>query len=60
MIGAAALFGLALSLQLPDQLRAHAPNDSVAIAVRADVQPVIDGKDDDLVWRTAPEITGFR
>jgi hypothetical protein len=60
MIGAAALFGLALSLQLPDQLPAHAPNDSVAIAVRADVQPVIDGKDDDLVWRTAPEITGFR
>ena len=28
-------------------------------AVRADVAPVIDGKDDDAVWRTAPVIDGF-
>jgi hypothetical protein len=59
MIGAA-LLGLALSLQLSDQLPVHAPTDTVAIAIRADVQPVIDGKDDDPVWRTAPTITGFR
>ncbi|HEU5357734.1 MAG TPA: DUF5916 domain-containing protein, partial [Gemmatimonadales bacterium] len=29
-------------------------------ATRATVPPVIDGRDDDAVWRTAPAITGFR
>jgi hypothetical protein len=29
-------------------------------AVRAEQPPVLDGRDDDPVWATAPEITGFR
>ena len=35
------------------------PDSSVG-AVRADAAPVIDGKDDDAIWKTAPEITKFR
>jgi hypothetical protein len=31
-----------------------------AKAVRADVPPLIDGRDDDAVWRIAPAITAFR
>ena len=34
--------------------------DSSTVAVRADEAPVIDGRDDDAVWRNAPPITGFR
>lgn len=72
MIGVAALLGLALSLQVPQQVptradagpstpvRIGAPTDSGASAVRAGVPPVIDGKDDDEVWRIAPVITGFK
>ena len=74
MIGLSALLALALSLQAPDQLTARvdarpstplphrigAPTDSGTTAVRADAAPVIDGKDDDAVWRTAPPITGFK
>jgi hypothetical protein len=72
MIGIAALLGLALSLQVPEQplarmdgrastpSRSAAPTDSGAIAVRASPPPVIDGKDDDPVWRTTPVITGFK
>ena len=30
------------------------------MAVRASAPPVIDGKDDDAVWRDAPPITGFK
>ena len=74
MIGLSALLALALSLQAPDQLTARvdarpstplphrigAPTDSGTTAVRAAAPPVIDGKDDDAVWRTAPPITGFK
>src|SRR6202163_4644149 len=72
MIGVAALLGLALSLQLPEQvpttptarpltpMRITAPTDSGAMAVRANAPPVIDGKDDDQVWQTAPVITAFK
>ncbi|MGA9836262.1 MAG: DUF5916 domain-containing protein [Gemmatimonadaceae bacterium] len=35
------------------------PTDSSAVAVRAMAPPVIDGNDDDEVWRTAPPITAF-
>src|SRR5258707_3075032 len=72
----AALLGLSLSLQLPDQAPARAdarathpashssrigaPTDSGVTAVHADAPPTIDGKDDDAIWRTAPQITGFR
>ncbi|MEO6211852.1 MAG: DUF5916 domain-containing protein [Gemmatimonadaceae bacterium] len=31
-----------------------------AVAVRAAAPPTIDGKDDDAIWRTAPEITAFQ
>ena len=37
-----------------------APTDSGAVAVRATKPPVIDGTDDDAVWRDAPPITAFR
>jgi hypothetical protein len=72
MIGVAALLGLALSLQVPEQvapradarpsmpLRIGVPTDSSAIAVRAVAPPVIDGKDDDQIWRSAPPITAFQ
>jgi Domain of unknown function (DUF5916)/Carbohydrate family 9 binding domain-like len=72
MIGFAALLGLALSLQISEQptartdarppttSRSAAPTDSGAIAVRASPPPVIDGKDDDPVWRATPVITGFK
>ena len=76
MIGVATLLGLALSLQAPDQVptradarpsapfpvasRIGAPTDTGATAIRADAPPVIDGKDDDAVWRTAPLITRFK
>ncbi|MCC6242956.1 MAG: carbohydrate binding family 9 domain-containing protein [Gemmatimonadaceae bacterium] len=33
---------------------------TVARAVRAAAPPVIDGRDDDAIWRTAPVIDGFR
>lgn len=36
------------------------PNDTLATATRADVAPVIDGKDDDKVWRVAPTISDFK
>ena len=35
------------------------PTDSSAVATHADVAPVIDGVDDDAVWRAAPEIADF-
>jgi hypothetical protein len=72
MIGLAALLGLALSMQVPEQVpttpaarplapvRITPPTDSGAMAVRASAPPVIDGKDDDPVWQTAPVITGFK
>ena len=74
MIGVAALLGLALSLQANDQVPARtnvrqstslpsrigAPTDSGVSATRADTPPVIDGKDDDPIWRTAPPITAFK
>jgi hypothetical protein len=44
----------------PASVRIGAPNDSGASATRASVAPVIDGRDDDAVWREAPPITAFR
>jgi hypothetical protein len=74
MICLMTVLGLGLSLQLPQNRLATArgdtvhgaahrvppPTDSGAVAVRATVAPVIDGKDDDPVWREAPPITAFR
>jgi len=76
MIGAAALLGLTLSLQAPAQVPARVdaraatpvpvaqriglPTDTGVTATRADAPPVIDGKDEDAVWRTAPPITAFK
>jgi hypothetical protein len=72
MIVMAAALGLALSLQVPQGNHAGsafgrstgdahvpAPTDSGAVAVRASTPPVIDGKDDDAIWREAPAITAF-
>ena len=35
------------------------PTDSGAVAIRTQTPPVIDGKDEDAVWRDAPPITAF-
>ena len=40
--------------------RVPPPTDSGAYAIRAEVAPVIDGKDDDAIWREAPPITAFQ
>src|SRR5712692_5908940 len=40
--------------------RVPAPTATTVVAVRARHAPVIDGKDDDAVWREAPAITTFR
>src|SRR5215217_4873441 len=73
MYATAALLLLALARQEPTQASSAAVDgpkpvvkmtigtaDSVVGAVRATSAPVIDGKDDDAVWKTVPEITGFQ
>lgn len=69
MIGIAAALGLALLLPQAPHLAAAGPGprparrplvtDSGAVATRTAIPPVIDGKDDDAVWREAPPITAF-
>src|SRR5207244_11003286 len=52
-----------LSLQTsadPQAARVPPPGATSAVAVRADRPVVVDGKDDDPVWRLAPAITEFR
>ncbi len=44
----------------PDTARAAARAEAVAVAVLAPSPPVIDGRDDDEVWRLAPPVTDFR
>ena len=71
MFSVTAALGLALCLQHPVQAgsvadtsaaspHVTAPTDSAATAVRATVPPIIDGRDDDEIWRTAAPITAFR
>ena len=70
MLGVAALLTLGLSLQGPEKTTGRvdppaAPAPAAvtagsAVAVRAARAPVIDGRDDDAVWATAPVITQFR
>jgi hypothetical protein len=70
IVAALSLLGLALSLQATQQgpitttgsasFTVPPPTDTSATAVRAASAPVIDGRDNDQVWRTAPEITGFK
>jgi hypothetical protein len=72
MIGFVAVLGFALNLQASQQISARAdaqattraavplPTDTSATAVRAGASPVIDGRDDDQIWRTAPPITAFK
>ncbi|HEX2693802.1 MAG TPA: DUF5916 domain-containing protein [Gemmatimonadaceae bacterium] len=63
-----ALLALSLSLQAPLQAQATSsvpatvppPTDTSATAVRAESAPIIDGKDDDAVWKSAPIISAFR
>jgi hypothetical protein len=72
MLVASVFLGVALALQVPPSglatrstrtpqppQRVPAPTDSGAVAVRATTPPVIDGKDDDAIWREAPPITAF-
>src|SRR4051812_26127748 len=44
----------------PSAARVIGTADSVVGAVRTTTAPTIDGKDDDAVWKTVPEITGFQ
>jgi uncharacterized protein DUF5916/cellulose/xylan binding protein with CBM9 domain len=72
MINLIAALGLLAVLQVPEVAhgrarpsaaaasRVPAVTDTSAVAIRAAVPPVIDGVDDDSVWRVAPAITGFR
>jgi hypothetical protein len=65
MIGVAALVGVVLSAQGPQTQSAKpetgsAPAATTASAVRAVQAPVIDGRDDDAVWRLATPITAFK
>lgn len=53
MLGFIAIAGLALGLHAADTTRVD------AVATRATVPPVIDGRDDDAVWRQAKPITDF-
>ena len=66
MIGFLLLAVLAANLQLPSvradtvgARRTPAPTDTGAVASRATTPPVIDGRDDDPVWQTAPVISAF-
>jgi Domain of unknown function (DUF5916)/Carbohydrate family 9 binding domain-like len=71
MFVVSAVLGLAFALQVPSSglvtrdartaqpYRIPAPTDTGAVAVRAVTAPVIDGRDDDPVWRDAPPITAF-
>ena len=71
MLGSAALLALTFAFQVPythvatrsprsaEPARVALPTDSTAMAVRATVAPVIDGRGDDAVWRAAPPITQF-
>ena len=70
MSGVIAIFGLALSLQSPQSVRTNVDSAGAAkvglppivrtVAVRAEKPPVIDGRDDDAVWRTAKVISAFQ
>ncbi len=70
------LVALALNTQAADQTQSQTqsrpearlsapvsvppPTDTSATALRAGAGPVIDGKDDDAAWRSAPVITAFK
>jgi hypothetical protein len=56
----ASLAVLVLAAQSAEPPLPGAPTATSAVAVRAAVPPVIDGRDADAVWSLAPPITGFR
>jgi Domain of unknown function (DUF5916)/Carbohydrate family 9 binding domain-like len=72
MITTITLLTLALNLQATETAQTIAPvrgasptriavpSATGAVATHATVAPVIDGRDDDQVWATAPAITGFK
>ena len=72
MISLVSAMGLALALQLPETGNSAAVvqgaaarrrllvTDTSVVAVRTSTPPVIDGVDDDSVWRAAPPIAAFR
>ena len=71
MLSSICTLGLALLLQVPQGSGATSPlresaaprpplvTDTSVVAVRATTPPVIDGSDDDPVWRAAPPIDAF-
>jgi hypothetical protein len=61
MLFPAAQFFVVLAT-LPQAASAVRPHDTVSVttAARADRSPIIDGKDDDAVWRTARAVSEFR
>jgi hypothetical protein len=72
MLVVAALVGLAFNLQAPQNLdslkaatgsaastRRAVVTDTGTTATKAEAAPIIDGKDNDAVWRQAPPITDF-
>ncbi len=70
MISALSVIGLALSVLAAPQLPQHTDSAAApvrrpvttarAVAIRADKAPVIDGRDDDAVWKTASVISDFK
>ncbi|MEP6620270.1 MAG: DUF5916 domain-containing protein [bacterium] len=59
-LAVAALLGTLLSVPLLAQQASPAPSAQlVANAVRTDRPPVIDGREDDAIWRTAPASSDF-
>ena len=67
MVAVAALLGLVASLQGPESTRTAGTSVPAtpalvppAVASRAVAAPVIDGRDDDQVWREATPITAFQ
>src|SRR5213596_1460135 len=59
LLGLPLLAAVTLSSQSQDPLAPPAPASRV-LATRAAQPPVIDGRDDDAVWREAQPITGFQ
>ncbi|HTO74240.1 MAG TPA: DUF5916 domain-containing protein [Gemmatimonadales bacterium] len=60
MISAALGLLVALQVQAAQDTSTHRPVATEARAVRAETPPVLDGRDDDAVWKTAPVVTGFQ
>src|SRR6185312_16375115 len=59
-IAAAAPAALQAQQSAPANTTTDSNSSRTAVATRAEHAPVIDGKDDDAVWRVAPAVSSFR